>query len=843
MTIHNREIRMMSFAPCADCLRCNFLEAPAAVELEPPVLSWVFRQSGRDCGQGAFRVRAASSPGKLLAGENDLWDSGIREGGPNHIRWAGAPPEPRRRVFWTVEVRDRNGVWSAPAAPSSFAFGVADDGWSAGWIGGFRRLRGRLDLRPGAVRATVYAASPGMFEFRLDGARVDAPLLSPGDTNHPARIGYAVYDVTGACASGGVREFEFLLAPGWQVLGFPLRPESELDTRLAVRLFLDFPDGTTQRISSGPDWEGTEQSPVLSSHLYHGEEYDARLESAVPKWVPCKVEAGESRRISPPAAPPIRVVGQRRFLSIDSPAPGVSVLDFGENLAGWCRLRFEEPSAAGRRIELRFGEFRKADGTVDLSTMRLARSTDVYHSRQGFQEWRPHFSNHGFRYVQVEGWNGAPQPEEIVAEEVRNDLAFTGGFRCSDPAVQQVFDAMVLTQAANFHDKPTDCPQRDERLGWLGGGHSSLAGCAYNFDAHAFYRKWYRDIRDGIDPESGESLYGQTPNVWAECTGMPMHYAHFSIPWKLFLYYDDRELMSDSYALLKRNLDYLRSWKRDGRFTDEFNLRYGDWLASEFTPHQPVDNALYFAALKRMEFFAAELGFETDAAAFAAEAAEIRETFNRNWLSGAGHYLQNPHASQALNAMALVLGLAPESARGSVAQFLLWSVEHERGSIQATGGYVGMQFILLALEQLGRRDLILAIFRRREYPSWGFMLEHGASTLWERWEWRMSPEMNGHNQFAQGACVYFLYRDIAGLSWPMPEAGERVFHMVPDASACDVECSFETPWGRAALRRTGTEVEIEIPPGTRAVIDSPGWTDENGAAEFGSGVRKLVKTC
>lgn len=829
--------------PTAVRLRCNFLDTPPAVELAPPVLSWRFEQSGRDRMQTASRVEAASSPEKLAAGEYDLWDSGPREGGSNHIRWAGAPPAPRQTVYWRVRVRDRDGVWSEPGSPAVFSFGLPEEMWQGVWMEGFPRLRKRVGVAAGAEKVTVYAASPGMVEFRLDGTPVEGPLLSPGDTNQPKRIGYAVYDVTTRCASGGKHEFEFQLAPGWRVLGAPRRPASEYPDRLAVRIFLDYPDGTTRIVSGGPDWEGTDRSSILSSHLYHGEEYDARLESETPRWVPCRMGEDKPRQISPAAAPPIRIVNRRRFVAIDSPAPGVWVLDFGVNLSGWCRLEFDEPATEGRRIELRFGEFRKADGTVDLSTMRLARSTDVYHSRRGQQIWRPHFTYHGFRYVEVTGWNGTPQAEEIVAEEVHSDLAPTGVFQCSDPAVQQVFDAMVLTQAVNFHDKPTDCPQRDERLGWLGGGHSSLAGCAYNFDSHAFYRKWYRDILDGIDPESGESPYGQTPNVWARCTGMPMHYAHFSIPWKLSLYFDDRELVEDVYPLLKRNLDYLRTWKRDGCFTDEFNLNYGDWLATEFTPHQSVDNALYYAALRRMEFFAGILGLAEEAAAFAAEAEEVREVFNRKWLSSAGHYLQHPHATQALNAMALVLGLVPDAARESVSRFLLWSIEKERGSVVATGGYVGMQFILLALERLGRRDLILEIFRRREYPSWGFMLDHGATTLWERWEWRMSPEMNGHNQFAQAACVYLLYRAVAGLPWPMPEEGERVFHIVPDATSCDVECSFETPWGRAALRRAAGAVEIEIPAGTCAVIDSPGWGDESGAVTFGSGKRKLVKSC
>ena len=827
----------------AEALRCNFLPDPSAIEVTAPILSWKFCQSGMDRGQSAFRIHAASSCGKLLAGEYDLWDSGVQESTALSIRYQGSGIAPRRQVFWNVTVCDRDGNWSTESEPACFTFGVAPDTWHGCWIGGFRRLRGCIDLPEGAECATVYAASPAMFELYIDGERVEAPLLQPADTNHPARIGYAVYDVTAACRNGGKKAFEFLLAPGWQVLGFPRRPEEDYDFRLAVRIFLDFADGSVREFSSGADWEGTADSPVISSHLYHGEHYDARLETVVPYWRPCRTEAEETRHISPPAAPPIRVVQERRFQTVEEIRPGVFVLDFGKNIAGWCRLSFFETAPEGRRIELRFGEFRKKDGSVDLSTMRLARSTDVYHSCAGEQCWRPHFTNHGFRFVEVIGWDGIPDAEQIVAEEVRNDLAYTGSLHCSDSAVQQVLDAMVLTQKANFHDKPTDCPQRDERLGWLGGGHSSLPGCAFNFDAHAFYRKWYRDILDGIDKESGESLFGQTPNVWNACTGMPMHYAHFSIPWKLFLYYGDREVIVESYPLLRRNLEWLRTWKHNGIFTDELNLNYGDWLGSEFTPHGPVDNALYYAALKRMEFFAEELGKTADAAEYAAEAEEVRKTFNLEWLSEAGHYLQNPHASQALNAMALVLGLVPEEVRPATEAFLLWNVEYERGAVMATGGYVGMQFILLALEELGRRDLIFEIFRRREYPSWGYMLEHGATTLWERWEWRMSPEMNGHNQFAQAACVYFLYRAVAGITWPMPEQGKRVIHLIPDAAACDVDCAFETPWGRAAMCRKGNEVTVEVPPGICAVIDSAGWSDAEGAVEFGSGTRKLVKSC
>ena len=593
--------------PYVDTLRCNFLTEPAAIELTTPILSWMFRQSGCERGQSAFRIRAASSREKLLDGECDFWDSGVQESSSLHTSYLGLGLSPRRRVFWTVAVRDRNGNWSAEAAPACFTAGIAADAWHGGWIGGFHRLRGRLSLPAGAERVTVYAASPAMFEFHLDSHRVDAPLLQPADTNHPARIGYATYDVTSACRKGGIREIEFLLAPGWQVLGFPRRPDEEYDLRLAARIFLDFPDGSAREFSSDATWEGTDDSPIRTSHLYHGEHYDARRELAAPHWQPCRLEPDETRRISPPAAPPIRVVREHRFQTVETIRPGIHVLDFGKNLAGWCRLSFTETVPAGREIELRFGEFRKADGSVDLSTMRLARSTDVYHSRPGKQSWRPHFTSHGFRFVEVIGWDGVPTRDQIVAEEVHNDLAAGGHFHCGDAAVQQVFDAMVLTQAANFHDKPTDCPQRDERLGWLGGGHASLPGCAYNFDVHAFYRKWYRDILDGIDPTTGESLFGQTPNVWARCTGMPMHYAHYSIPWKLFLYYDDREVIAESYPLLKRNLSYLRTWKHDGLFTDELNLNYGDWLASEFTPHEPVDHALYFAALKRMKFFTEEL--------------------------------------------------------------------------------------------------------------------------------------------------------------------------------------------------------------------------------------------
>ena len=729
------------------------------------------------------------------------------------------------------------GVWAfgamcaasgtAPAAaPSELA---AQRPWTAKrisgeprelWRDGVSHIRKTFDVREGLTRATLVTTGMGAYLVRVNG-RNAAPdrLFLPTDTEQTVRTEFDAREVAGLLRTGENR-LDFDLSLGWMYA--KRYHNGSMAKRIAyvsAQLDLEYADGARETILTDGSEKCTRTSPIREAGIYNGCVYDARLEGREPcDWLPVHVEADDVV-VSPPLGPFIRELAVERYVAASSPAPGTWVLDFGTNGAGVEKLALSD-MPEGVRLVLSCAEILKDDGTVNLDPMRSAKSRDVYITKKGENRWAPPLTFHGFRYVQVEGWpfGRPPSKDEIFRALTGSDVRRDSFFRCSDPLVQELYEAMVRTQGANLHDKPVDCPQRDERLGWLGGGNFAMEALIYERDAHAFLRKWLRDILDTQMKDSGLFLYGQAPGI-SVGSSLPMFYAPFSVVKKLLDYYEDRDALAAAFPALRRHYHALLTFEQGAllRYADAY---YGDWLAAEHSDIDQIEQVYWLLMSQTYAALATAAGEPREAELATAKAHATAEAYNRRYWKPKAALYGFPHQSQASLALPLHFGLVPAGFEARVFSNLVQRIEKARGEVTLTGGYTSMPVILETLLENGRRDLILAAFRKRTYPSWGFMLAQGATTLWERWENIITREMNCHNQYAQSASIPFFYRAIAGVSWPTREDGVMTFELRPFAGRpAQVSARLATPWGALDVEETPETVTVTVPAGCRLRCD------------------------
>jgi alpha-L-rhamnosidase len=820
-------------------LKCDFAVNPLGTGSPTPRLSWTIA-SERGVTASAYRVRVASSEPILSAGGGDLWDTGRVEEAAAGVQFGGKPLSSRQRVFWTVEAWSTTGQsHSSPAA--SFEMGLlSSEDWHAEWIGfpGGRNgkalyFKSVFEIDRPVARARAYVAGLGWHEFRMNGHKVGDAVLEPAQTAFDKRVLYVTHDITEQLRQGS-NIVGAIVGNGWH--GAP---------KLLVQIEIDNADGTTRQVLTGRQIVGNTMwnvadGPIVDNSIYDGEIYDARLEKAgwdssdaiEPPgarnwWMPMLADS-PGGELWPQTLEPIRVIETRKALTVSEPQPGVFVFDGGQNLAGWVKLRVS--GARGTAVTLRFAESLYTDGTVNQENLRGALARDIYILKGGGpEEWEPTLTYHGFRYVQVEGFPGEPTLDSIEIKVVRSDVARTARFASSSELLNRIDDAVIWTESSNLHGVPTDCPQRDERMGWLNDMAARSEELVLNFDVARLLPKWMDDIADAQDPRTG-AISDTAPFRWGSRPADPVSVCFLLIPRLLHRHYGDTRTMARHFGAMQRWVDYLAT-RAPGQIV-EYSY-YGDWAppiaqgvpesigssaVAKNTPGPLVSTGHYFYAAKLLSGMATTLGRTADAARYAQVAEEIHSAFNdRFWDPGAGVY---GTGNQACNALALYMGLVPPDRQARAFSALVADIEKQ--GFHLTTGNLCTKYALEVLAERGRLDVAFRVATRTDYPSWGYMFARGATTMWERWEEATGGGMNSHNHPMYASIGAWLHRWVAGirLADDAVAASDLVIAPQPLDGLASASSELRTVRGKASASWRSTvgrlELDAEVPSGTRA---------------------------
>jgi alpha-L-rhamnosidase len=722
----------------------------------------------------------------------------------------------------------------------------------AKWIGDRRRptkgeppcpyLR-RSFVLPGPVRrATLHWTALGVADLFLNGEKIGNESLMPGWSDFRQRTQVMTADVTKMLQAGD-NTLGAILGDGWYagtLLWKNERNHYGTHPQLLARLDVELRDGRKVSVATGLGWQ-LRYGPVLFSDIYHGESYDARKElgdwcepgASSKGWRPADVFPAYRGKLSPKVNEGVRVTQSLRPRKITEPEAGKYVFDFGQNIAGVCRLKIR--GRRGQKVTLKFAEMLNADGTVYRENLRLARATDTYVCRGGgVEEWTPRFTFHGFRYVEVTGLDKKPSSDLLAALVLHTDMRPTGKFRCSSSLLNRLHRNISWGLRGNFLDVPTDCPQRDERLGWTGDAQVFIGTAAFHYDVREFFRKWLQDLRDG------QRADGAYPDIAPDVLGKygPQQFGNAAwadagvvCPWEIYRHYGDKEILAENYDAMKRWIGYQR---RTSKNLIRPRTAYGDWLAIDAVTAQnapvPCDlvGTAYFAhTAGLMAKIAGVLGKKDDARKFRKLHAEVLEAFCHAYVTPDGRVVGH---CQTAYLLALAFDLLPAKLRPKAFAHLVDLIEAR--SCHLTTGFVGTPLLLPVLTRFGRTDLAYKILLQEDYPSWLYTVRNGATTMWERWNSYTKEHgfgdvgMNSFNHYAYGAVGEWMYGVIGGIRLLAPGNKRILFAPEPGGGLTSASCELDTPQGRAAcrwqLRGKTLRGEVEVPPRTKAELRLPG---------------------
>ncbi|VGO13527.1 hypothetical protein PDESU_02084 [Pontiella desulfatans] len=700
-------------------------------------------------------------------------------------------------------------------------------------------LRKDFKLNGSVARATLYVTAQGFAEMHLNGKRVGDEYFMPGWTDYRQRIYYRTYDVTSMLESGD-NSIGAILGDGWFRGNIASKGQNQYGKRIRVRaqLQIDYADGRSELVVSDLSWKAA-FGPILESDMQAGETYDARKE--MPGWDRSgfdasnwsAVNAGSALKEEPliQAYPgvPVRKTQELPTVKLSEPQPGKFVFDLGQNFSGWIRLRVN--GEAGEKIVMRFGEMLNADGTVYTENLRSARATDTYICKGGGEEvWEPHFTFHGFRYVEMTGLNRKPNLETVTGIVVHSDAPMTSSFECSNPMLNQLHRNIVWGQRSNYLDVPTDCPQRDERMGWTGDTQVFIRSGSYHQNVSAFFTKWMVDLMDtqngaGTFGSQAPVFYGHGSPGWAD--------AGVICPWTIFYIYGDVRMIAQHYDQMARFIEYCRSKGLKG----PGDVGFGDWLAIGSQSPKELISAAYFSySTSLMVEIADALGKTEDAGNYRQLLAAIKAEFQSSFVQADGTI--DGH-SQTAYCMAICFDLLSDEQREQAAAHLVERVKAKEYHLSV--GFLGVNILLPALTEIGRSDLAYRLIQNKTYPSWGYSIEQGATTIWERWNSYTKKDgfgpvkMNSFNHYAYGSCSEWMFRSMLGID--TDGAGYRKIRMKP-------EFGKSVPWAKGHYDsihgRIGSvwkwndgmfEWAVTIPPNTTATVYMP----ENAASLTESG--------
>jgi len=854
-------------------LTAQALSNPIGLGVGAPVLRWKLR-SKQPCQRSvAFEVQASATLSDLLAGSSLLLATDwIEETAVQSLPYAGQSLDSRAQCHWRVRVRDAEGRISAWSEPAFFELGLLEShDWTARWIaspiqGGPRTcpaapyFRKAFTLTKPIASARLYATALGLFEGEINGQPVSECVFAPGWTDYRQRVQTLTLDVASLLREGE-NSLGVILGEGWHtghLAGLDREFYGE-KSGLMAQLEVTHPDGSRTVIGTDADWR-TSPGPILSNDLIMGEHYDARRELGPwskpgfddSNWEPVLMASPPAIALNPTAGPFVRrheILPAKTPGDLDAAETGWKgsnqILDFGQNLVG--RVRITLRGERGTTVRLRHAEMLESNGALHLENLRTAAATDYYTLKgEGLEVFEPRFTFHGFRYVEV-NWKGKPEKvnvEKVEAVVLHSEIPATGHFACSHPLLNQLQSNIDWGQRGNFLDIPTDCPQRDERLGWTGDAQVFIRTACYNRDVQAFFHKWMRDVRDAQRPNGGVPIV--VPDIFGgEGDGGPAWSdATIICPWTIYHAYGDKQILADHYDSMRRYVDCLVSKSQDlircHPDVDSWG-GFGDWLAidgSGATSGRTLKDLIGTAFLAHDARLLAEistiLAKPVEAEEYQALFKRVRSAFNRRFVTAEG-YLAGE--TQTAYILALHFDLLPEALRPAATEHLVRLIRKNKKHLAT--GFVGTPYICKVLETQGHLDLAYHLLENETYPSWLFSIRNGATTVWERWD-SWTPEhgfhkagMNSFNHYAYGAIGAWMFGTVAGLEYDPEQPGGRslIFRPRPGGSLSWAEAKLETPYGLASIRweKAGADLRLalEVPVNAAGRLDPPpGYTSE-----------------
>lgn len=853
-------------------VRCDDQINPIGLGDRCPEFGWKMKSDAVNVMQTKYRVQV-SNESRFT---NILWDSGeVASDQSVHLPYRGPELLSCTRYYFRVKAWDNQGNESEWNTTSFFETGILDPSeWRADFISADRDknptyssaspfFRKTFEARGEVLRARLYATAFGLYEMRLNGKRVGDFYLTPGWTSYNKRLQYQTYDIT-SLVQDGKNVVGAMLGNGWYkgpVAPWEGNATNKYGTRTALlaELHIFYKDGTEQIILTDDSWKTT-YGPILKSEIYDGEIYDATKElgdwdSASyddSGWSSVTKIAADKKILT--AQEDIPVVKQEVLqpVSLIHAPNGDKLLDFGQNMVGWVRFRVSGPK--GSRVVLHHAEILDKEGNFYTTNLRTAKQTVMYILKgEGCEVFEPHFTYQGFRYVRIAEYPGEIKLENFEGVVLHSGMEQTGTFSCSETMVNQLQHNILWGQKGNFVDVPTDCPQRDERLGWTGDAQIFARTACFNMDTALFFKKWLRDLAADQLPD-GQVGY-VVPNVMSKKDYSSSGWGDAAVicPWTVYLCYGDKRVLQEQYPSMKGWVEYIRSQAHNNIW--DTGSHFGDWLAldktsvSHFngllgkqddtnnylgaTPNDFISTAYYAYSTSLLAKAAGVIGQNEDEKEYTRLAQQIKESFQEEYFTPTGRLAVQ---TQTACVLALMFNLVREKDRKRTVEMLLSLLEDNNWHL--TTGFLGTPYLCHVLSENGHPEIACRLLMQTDYPSWLYQITKGATTVWEHWDgmkpdgsfW--SPDMNSFNHYAYGSIGSWLYQVLCGIEIDQKYPAYKKIRFCPTLPKefTWAKASHESLYGTVALEWKRSDgvitVRIQVPVNTSAEVTLP-YTDGN----------------
>ena len=844
-------------------LRCEMLVNPLGIDIKEPRLSWQLNADQRNVQQTAYEIIVSSSREKLSMNDGDIWSSGkVNSSQSIHIKYAGKVLQSGTEYFWKVKSSTNKGetTWSEPA---NWSMGLLNkNDWKAKWIGydkgspwdsitqwsrlSARYLRKEFQSTAAVKRATVYLSGLGLYELYMNGNKIGDQVLAPNPTDYRKSFFYNTHDVTAQIKSGnnaiatvlGNGRF-FTMRQNYKphkhnTFGFP---------KLLLQLEIEYTDGTRKTIASDETWKLNVDGPIRTNNEYDGEEYDATKEFPGwsnagfndSKWIKPQLVSAPPGKMVAQMAEPMKVMNTIAPISIKPASNGKYILDMGQNFAGWLQIKVR--GKRGQKVQLRFAESLKTDGELFVANLRDARVTDIYTLKgEGVEIWEPSFIYHGFRYVEVTGFPGTPTINDFEGKLVYDAFETTGSFTTSNSVINNIYRNAWWGIASNYKGMPVDCPQRNERQPWLGDRVIGAMGETYLFDNAKLYAKWMQDIEEsqtteGAIPDVAPAFW----NYYSDDVTWPA--AFITISNHLYNQFGDITPIQKHYASMKKWMAYMK-----GKYMTNYIVtrdKYGDWCMppesptlihakdpSRLTDGKLIATAYYHKMLSYLQRFAGLLNKKEDAKEFGLLMDNIKTSFNKTFYNEKqGHYSNN---TVTANLLPLYFGIVPDSLKEAIFEKIRQKIIIDNKGHTSTG-LIGSQWVMRTLSDYGNTDLAYKLTTNTTYPSWGYMVANGATTIWELWNGNTAdPGMNSQNHvMLLGDLLTWYYENLAGIRTDKTEVAFKKMIMKPNLpTGLDfVNASYNSMHGliKSEWKKNADQFEwnITVPANSSAAVYIP----------------------
>lgn len=837
-------------------LKCEHRIDPVGIDVQNPRLTWFSEGSGRDRSQTAYQIVAASSIELLDNGRSDLWDSGKKRSSNSLLIPYQGKIEPEQKIFWRVRVWDENdapGPWSDVA---TWTTGLMDEqNWSAQWIGydeaqsdtsfgtkpwanrrkmkkPYRPLpppyfRKEFTVNDSPDGALIHVTALGNFILYINGDRVGEEYFAPGWTDYSKRIYYRTYDVSDLLIKGK-NTIAAVLTDGWYAGNTADRGQQFYGKDLRLKAQLSIQSGESrQKVITDGSWKAS-YGAIRQADMQSGEIYDANLDH--PGWMQSGFEDSSwasvvvsdtiTALIESHPGEAVKAVEEIHPKDIFQLPSGQYIVDMGQNFSGWARIRIKGNS--GDSITMRFAEKLNPDSTIHTRNLRSAHCTDVYVlGENNLEFWEPSFTFRGYQFIEVSGYPTELQGSDVVGVVAHSDLELTGSFHADEPLLNRLDSNIVWSQRSNYFEVPTDCPQRDERLGWLGDAHIFMPTAMYNMDVAGFYSKWMTDVIDGQDslgrfPSTAPKVYPRIATGWGD--------GGVLIPWYAFRTYNDTHLLEQCYPAMVAWMDYLEG-QLEGGLNKHWS--YGDWQNVESeTPHEVLSTAYFKYDVDVMDDAALVLGKSSDAERFKLLSDQVKTAFIDSCVDDSGHVRGRTQTGYLVS---LYHDLIPEEIRSQTVEHLIQDI-HDHDTALTTGIH-GTRYLLPVLSKNGHHELAFKLITNTSYPSWGHHINNGATTIWERWDsfdtisGFHEDSTNSLNHFAYGSAGEWLYAYLCGIRGIEPGYSSFEIRPLPIQQLGSASAKYRSPRGmiHSSWRwlEKGIQYDMEVPVNSQAHVVFP----------------------